>query len=456
MVDARYILDFRPVAEWAGSIDDPEVYRLDVSGTWSCSFLGEGQANGVAGGTVQNLTYDAGANTTSFDFVVAPGSNGFILIDLSDTRRTPADPLNSGFTNFKMLRPGYGDDAALFHTPLLSVFDSVNFTAVRYMNFTGANGSDPDYPGVTEWTDRKLLDDASQVAISTIGKREGACWEHVIDFANRTQTDPWINVPISASADYVTQLAILLQNTLDPTLNIYVESSNEVWNTAPGFEQNQYNQAQALDLGIGEQENHARRAVELAQIFGYAFGTGALNDRIRVLLCSHQPMLKWWVEPMLQYVNNTFGAPSDFIYAIGNQNYFSGGAEAGEDINKILTDCHTSITNQINDTGVNESGRMQWIAKAGEWNLQGGYVSYEGGPAHGGGSTTNIANRILAERSPGMCDEMRYNLDDAFIRLGGTLAMQFTLTSSYNRYGSWARPPDFPVQNKLTPVTTRV
>jgi hypothetical protein len=85
---------------------------------------------------------------------------------------------------------------------------------------------------------------------------------------------------------------------------------------------------------------------------------------------------------------------------------------------------------------------MQWIAKAGEWNLQGGYVSYEGGPAHGGGSTTNIANRILAERSPGMCDEMRYNLDDAFIRLGGTLAMQFTLTSSYNRYGSWGLTDD--------------
>ena len=441
-VDAQYVVDFRPVAEWAGSIDDPEVYRLEVSGTWKCSFHGEALVNASTGGTVQNVDYDPGANLTTFDFVVAPGSNGFFLINLSNTRRTPSDPLNSGFTDFKMLRPGYADDADLFHQPFLAILDSINFTAIRYMVFTGTNGRDPDYPGITEWADRKVSTDASQAPLSTIGKRGGACWEHVIQLANLTQTDPWINVPVSASTDYVTQLATLLQNELDPDLTIYVESSNEVWNTAPGFEQTLYNQAQAADLGITEQENHARRTVELAQVFASVFGSDALNDRIRVVLCSHQPMLKWWVEPMLQYVNATFGPPSDYLYAIGCQTYFSGGADTGEGVAEILADCHQSITGQITDLGVNEAGRTQWIAKADAWNLPGGFVSYEGGPAHGGGSTTNIANRILAERSPGMCEEMRYNLDDAFIQLGGTLAMQFTLTSSYNRYGCWGLTDD--------------
>ena len=441
-VDAQYIVDFRPVAEWAGSIDDPEVYRLDVSGTWKCSFVGQGAVSVLVGGNVQNLNYDNASNTITFDFVVATGSNGFFLINFSNTQRTPSDPTNSGFTDFKMLRPGYSDDSDLFHTPLLSIFDSINFSAIRYMNLTATNGRDPNYPAVTEWAERKLPTDASQTRLGTIGKNGGACWEHVITLANLTQTDPWINVPVSATADYVTQLATLLKNNLDPVLNIYVESSNEVWNTAPGFEQTQYNQAQAAVMGISEQENHARRTVELAQIFKTVFGAGSLNGRVRVVLCSHQPMLKWWVEPMLQYVNNNFGSPSDYIYAIGSQTYFSGGADAGEDVAKILDDCHNSITNQINDTGINEAGRIQWIAKANDWNLPGGYVSYEGGPAHGGGSTTNIANRILAERSEGMCDEMRYNLDDAFIQLGGTLAMQFTLTSSYNRYGCWGLTDD--------------
>ena len=441
-VDAQYIVDFRPVAEWSGSIDDPEIYRLDVSGTWTCSFQGEGIVNGSTGGTVQNLVYNAGSNTTTFDFVVALGSNGFFLLAFSNTRRTPSDSLYSGFTNFKMLRPGYLDDSQLFHSPFLSIFDSINFSTVRYMVFTGTNGSDPNFPAQTEWTTRKLPTDASQGRISTIGKNGGACWEHVIELANRTQTDAWINVPVSASNDYINQLATMLKNNLDASIKIYVESSNEVWNTAPGFEQTQYSIAQANFLGISEQENHARRTVELAQIFETVFGTGSLNNRIRVVLCSHQPMLKWWVEPMLEYINATFGPPSTFIYAMGCQTYFSAGSDMGEEVDDILNECHNNITNQINDPGINEAGRVQWIEKANSWNLPGGFVSYEGGPAHGGGSTVNIANRILAERSEGMCDEMRYNLDDAFIQLGGTLAMQFTLTSSYNRYGCWGLTDD--------------
>ncbi len=441
VVDVAYIVDFRPVAEWTNNIDDPEVYRLDVSGVWNCSLLGEATVTSSMG-TVQNLSYDPISNTTTFGFDVAAGSNGFFILNFTNTKRTQNDPVNTGFTNFKMLRPGYTNDDALFATPFLSAFDSVKFSAIRYMVFTGTNGSEPDFPGVTEWSDRKLPDDASQVAIGTIGKRNGACWEHVIDLSNRIKTDPWINVPVSATEDYVTQLATLFRDQLDTSLSIYVESSNEVWNTAPGFEQTFYNQDQANALGITEQQNHARRTAELAQLFESVFGTGSLNQRVKVILCSHQPMLKWWVEPMLQYIKDNFGPPSVYLYAMGDQTYFSGGHQIGDDTTAILEKCHTSIQNQIFDSGVNEAGRMQWIAKANEWNLPGGYVSYEGGPDHGGGSTDNIANRILAERSLGMCEAMKYNLDDAFIQLGGTLAMQFTLTSGYNRYGSWGLTDD--------------
>lgn len=447
IIDAQYIVDFRPVAEWNNSIDDPEVYRLDVSGTWTCSFNGEADLTAV-GGAIQNLIYDATLNQTTFDFVVATGSNGFFILNFNATRRSASAPLNSGFTNFKMLRPGYINDAPLFHIPFIEALNAVNFTAIRYMDFTHTNGRDPNYPALTNWSDRKLPNDASQNRIPSINKNGGAAWEHVIELANRVKTDAWVNIPISASTDYVTQLAIMLKNDLDTTLNIYVESSNEVWNTAPGFEQNQYNEAQANDLGIGDQENHARRTIELAQIFESVFGDNALNNKVRVVLCSHQPMLKWWVEPMLQYINNNFGAPSDFIYAISCQTYFSGGNNEVESVNQILEDCHNSITSQINDTGVNEAGRLQWIAKANDWNLPGGFVSYEGGPAHGGGNVNNITNIILAERSEGMCDEMHYNLKEAFIDLGGTLAMQFTLTSAYSRYGCWGLTDDVNVPNR--------
>ena len=448
-VDAQYIVDFRPVAEWNSSIDDPEVYRIDVSGAWKCSFNGEASVSAVAGGSIQNLNYNAGDNLTSFDFVVPQGSHGFFLINFTNTRRTSVSGLNTGFTNFKMLRPGYDNDDDLFHTPFLAMFDSVNFEAIRFMVFTGTNGRDPDYPTKIEWSNRKLPDDAGQRAIPTINKMGGACWEHVIDIANRTSTDPWINVPVSASTDYVTQLAIMFRDHLNAGLKIYVESSNEVWNSAPGFEQTLYNSQQAAAMGLTDIQNHARRTIELAEIFESVLGTGSLNNQIRVNLCYHKPMLKWSLIPMLEYIRDHHGTPSNYLWAIGCQTYFSGGHETGESVEDILNDCRTSITAQIDEAGgTNEAGRKQWIATSAAWNLPGGFVSYEGGPDHGGGSTDNIANRIMAERNQGIYDLMQYNLKDAFIDLGGALAMQFTLTSAYSRYGCWGLSDDVSVPHR--------
>lgn len=445
--DVNFVLDLRPAAEWAGSVDDPASYHLDLRGTYKCSLAGRASMRSTGQGTVQNVVYDSALNVTTFDFAVAdapaPGG-GFINLEFTNTRRTAASAMGSGFTRFRMNRPGYPlNTPKLFTDDFLATLNGINFSAIRFMVFTNTNGMDPLYPAATPWSKRKLTTDAGQNPLLPLGKTDGGAWEYVISLANTVNKDVWINVPISADAGYVRHLAQLLKDSLKSNLNIYVESSNEVWNTAPGFEQSAYNKAWAQALGITEQQNHARRTVSLAVSFDSVFGPGSLNNRVRVVLCSHKPMLKWWVEPMLQYVNTTFGPPNKFIYAIGCQTYFSGGADSGESTAKILSDCHQDIQSQIDETGqVNEAGRVQWIAKAKSWNLAGGFVSYEGGPDHGGGSTVNVGNRILAEREAGMGALLKYNYDTAFIAIGGTLAMQFTLSSGYSRYGCWGLTDD--------------
>ena len=451
--DANFVLDQRPVAEWAGTVDDPASYHLDLRGTYKCALVGRASVRSTGQGAVQNVVYDSLSNATTFDFVVtdapAPGG-GFISLEFTNTRRTAASAAGSGFTHFRMNRPGYPlNTAKIFTDDLLAALTGINFSVIRFMPFTNPNGIDPLYPGVTPWSKRKLVTDAGQNAIAPLGKPDGGAWEYVINLANTVNKDAWVNVPISADAGYVRHLAQLLKDSLKSNLNIYVESSNEVWNTAPGYEQSAYNQAWAQALGITEHQNHARRAVSLAMSFDSVFGAGSLNNRVRVVLCSHKPMLKWWVEPMLQYVNTTFGPPKNFIYAIGCQTYFSGGADAGESTVKILSDCHADIQSQIDEAGgVNEAGRVQWIAKAKAYNLSGGFVSYEGGPDHGGGSTVNMANRILAERDIVMGEMLKYNYDTAFLALGGALAMQFTLSSAYCRYGCWGLTDDISNPNR--------
>jgi hypothetical protein len=458
--DAQFVVDYRPAQEWNDQIDDPEVYRIDVSGTYKCSFIGSSDVRGSLGGTVQNKSYDAASNTTTFDFVVAgpPGAgHGLIIIEFTKTKRTSTSASGSGFTSFRMMRPGYDlSTTKTFTDAFIAALTGIKFSTIRFMNFLMVNGCDTTYPAKTLWSKRKHKEDASQNQILPLGKKDGGAWEYVIELCNLVHMNPWINIPVSADTEYVLEVAKLFKANLDPGRVIYVESSNEVWNSASAYlPQNSYNKTEAKAKKIEEQENHARRTVELSTLFAQVFGQDAINKRVRVVLCSHKPMLKWWVAPMLSYVRKTFGAPKKFIYAIACQTYFGSAAAAGESVDKILADCRTDITSQIDETGgVDEAGRKQWVKMASDSGLVGGFCSYEGGPDHGGGDVTNIANRIMAERNAKMGDIWTYNYDTAFFQVGANLAMQFTLTSAYSRYGCWGLTDDVtkPLRNAKYPA----
>jgi hypothetical protein len=452
-VDSRYVVDYRPVAEWSNSIDDPQAYRIDVSGTYKCEFVGKATVWGVSGGTVQNSVYDSIKNRTIFDFTVAgpPGNNhGLLIIEFANTKRTNVSHAGTGITGLRMNRPGYPlSGEKVFTDEFLAALTGIKFSSIRFMNFTMTNGCDPTYPGRIVWEKRKRKNHASQDRIAPLGKTDGGAWEYVIDLCNTVKMDPWINIPVSADSLYIVNVAKLFKENLNQSLHVYVESSNEVWNTAPGFEQSLYSQAEAKALGIGEHENHARRTVQIAKIFSQVYGENSLNNQIRIILCSHKPMLKWWVVPMLSYISKNFGPPKNYLYAVACQTYFGGGTTSGISVDKLLSNCHSEIAGQIDETGgTNEAGRVQWIKVAQDSGLVGGFCSYEGGPDHGGGSTDNIANRITAERDPRMGAIWTYNIDTAFLKIGGNLAMQFTLSSAYTRYGCWGLTDDITKPNR--------
>ncbi len=442
--DADFIYDARPVAEWAGQIDDPEKYRIDMSGTYKCAFTGRATLS-ASGGRIVNQTYVDSDNRTTFDLVIdgPPGpGHGFLILKFSNTVRTPGAQAGSGIRNLKIHRPGYPlDHPDVFAAPFIQALLGINFEAIRFMPFSGANDVDPVYPKVTHWNQRKTLADASQARMEPLDKLDGASWELVIALGNRLHKDIWINVPVSATEDYIRQLAALIRDGLEPALNVYVESGNEVWNNI--FPQHAYNLAQAAALGIGEHENHARRTAQLADLFGQAFGPGSLNTRVRAILCSHAPMLKWWVEPMLTYLDKNRGKPSGYLYGISSQAYFSIAPDAGLSIPEILSRARANILGQIDESGgVNQASRLQWVQKAAQWNLPGGYFIYEGGSHPILGSQANLGNTIMAERDPEMGVLLKLNYTEGFTDVGGKLAMHFLLSSAYTRYGCFGLTDD--------------
>jgi hypothetical protein len=66
----------------------------------------------------------------------------------------------------------------------------------------------------------------------------------IIEFSNKTGTDPWISVPINASDAYVTGLAQFIEENLDPKLRVHVELGNENWNAI--FDTHQHAKAEGL------------------------------------------------------------------------------------------------------------------------------------------------------------------------------------------------------------------
>jgi len=440
------LLDARPATEWANSIDDPDQYRVDVSGRYASQFTG--RATVAASGTsvaIENSTYNPNTNTTTFDVVVGAAgqaNHGMVFLTFTNTQRTSSSPQNSGITKLVVNRPGYALTATqTFTDEYLRLCQAANFACYRFYNVQNIWEGEPVYPARTRWNQRKLPTDAAQVSMAgTSGKRDAWCWEHILELSNILKKDVWICVHMSADSAYVASLATMLKKDLDASLNIYVESSNEVWSPTQATH-GPYNAAEASSRGVTFDDNHAHRTVLLSRWFASVFGQGAINNRIRVIMAGQQGY-HGRSDNHLRYIQRIFAEPRTLIYATSSTVYFGSTNEGSTNPVEINNGMIADINNQISNpnSGVN---RLNHINKATQWQLVGGVTSYEGGPhLPAGGGTANLANQIRSHRTPEMADVLKRNYLEGWRDIGGGLAMYFAQYSGYNRYGCWGITDD--------------
>lgn len=477
--DSRWIADFRPCAEWAGQIDDPDAYRVDRSGTYHGAFRGSARLIRQEGPfIISNSVYDAVANQTTFDLTVPkPGpQHGLIILEFRESKRAPDAPTGCGLTDFRLIRPGYTlETPDAFTTSYRRCLTSAAFSTIRFMGVLDTNGNvewDRDGPLTQSWAHRKLLTDAAVGRMPALNKKDGWPWELVIELCNATGMDAWINIPVAVDDAYIRELALLLKRSLRPELNIYLEHSNEIWNF--GFLQYAWNKARAAQEAkagqthynfdgvdndeIWAQRRHAQRVKDAVDIFADVFGRQAINHRVRGILAGvtakpNSHFVCGRLPGMLDYLEQTSGSPSNWLYAISIPLYYGGKAAAGEpgtqafSVGQVIDDMRATIDSS-------KAGRAAVIALAGRYHLPGGVCAYEGGPDIGGGKTTNLGNRIGAIRDPRQAELYRQNLVDAYWELGGNLAMQFALASPYTRHGAWGLTDDVnvPDRNSLFPM----
>jgi hypothetical protein len=176
--------------------------------------------------SIQNVVWDASTKVLTAT-VVSSTNDDQLMLGFTDT--------SGGCRDLSVRITGYAD-TDVFTSQWLSMLSK--FQVLRFMDWGSTNGNP-----VANWADRTPPTHPSW-AYGPIGN-SGAPWEVIIQLVNTLKKDIWINVPHQATDDYVTNLAQLFKQNLDPTLNLYIEYSNEVWNWQ--FEQATWNLNFAID-----------------------------------------------------------------------------------------------------------------------------------------------------------------------------------------------------------------
>ena len=151
---------------------------------------------------------------------VTPGEANIMALQILET-----DPANH-LRNIRFLMPGTEDTYADEIWCAEWVEKLAPFSAFRFMDWGYTNNSI-----LQTWDQRARVDDYTYTAV-------GMPYELMIKACNDLQRDAWVCIPHLADDDYITQMATLFRDNLDPDLTVYVEYSNETWNWL--FDQTHY------------------------------------------------------------------------------------------------------------------------------------------------------------------------------------------------------------------------
>ena len=330
----------------------------------------------------------------------------------------PADPVR----DLHLYLPGADASSPAFAAPFLA--RTGRFAAVRFMDWGETNGSE-----LSVWDDRPLPGDVRYTL-------RGVPYEVMIELANELRVAPWFCVPHLADDDFVRRLAELVRDTLDPSLDVYVEHSNEVWNYQ--FAQTKYAEARGLELGLSENRGrarllyHAKRSGEIFEIWDGAFGDD--SGRVKGVLGS-QSANPWVSEQLL--ADPAVVRRADCLAIAPYFGHELGSGETAAEAAGLSDDAFFARLDELVEAGAGKIAAHAALADAHGLEL----VAYEGGQHLVGrrGSENDealTARLIAANRHPRMADAYRRHFE-IWRDHGGGLYCVFSSVTAPSKWGSW-------------------
>jgi len=273
-----------------------------------------------------------------------------------------------------------------------------DFGILRFMQTQETNTSD-----IRTWADRRDAQDARQASGSGGPMANGMSVEYMVQLANELNADPWFSMPHMANDDFVRNFATYVRDHLEPDLTAYVEWSNEIWNSASGFEAYAWI-AQEIqkpeNSGITHWQFAGREAARDMDILTDVFA--GQTQRI-VRTAAGQAANAWVTERILENMNGRFDAIAIAPY------YGPTGAQratysATTTVDQVLADLRANVPAGAWMTVDHHRLADDFSARLGrDIDL----IAYEGGP-HLDGRNAAYQNAFYqATKDPRMADIFR-------------------------------------------------
>jgi hypothetical protein len=269
----------------------------------------------------------------------------------------------------------------------------------------------------------------------------------MVQLCNTLQKDMWLCIPHRADDDYVQRTAELVRDTLSPELLIYVEYSNETWNTAGAFNQTIYVQDQGEALGLAPdrwaagQRFVALRSVQIWRIFNEIFGESAAHRLVRVMATQSANLSI--TRTRTDALNNPDINPENIhADALAIAPYFGRNFSPASlppnvpdypTVDEILD---VLAPQTIEQAGQDVFGQKQ-VANAQGWQL----ICYEGGQhfvgVSGGENDTNLTALLTAANRDPRMGTRYYEYLDVLRSNGVEMFCNFSFCGEWSKWGSW-------------------
>ncbi len=346
--------------------------------------------------------------------------------------------------NIRVVMPGFEKtfEKDPFHPVFLRQWKG--FACYRFMDWMHTNGSE-----VRTWADRPTLKRATF-------SRRGVALEWMIDLCNRQKADAWFCLPHLADDDFVRRFAQMVKERLDPSLKIYIEYSNEVWNGQ--FKQCQYAGEQGVRLGLGPKDKPweagwaytAKRSLEIFAIWEEVFGGHERFVRVIPTQSANSGVTQGILrDPEVVKHADALAIAPYMGYSIGRGKTAELGAQ-------MTTWSVPQMLENFEQTGFVESLKHMRMNKelADRYGLK--LIAYEGGQhmvafMQDQATVKAVSATMHAcNRDPRM-GALYTRYYDEWAKVGGDLFAVFSSVGAYSNHGAWglaefydSKPADYP------------